>query len=144
MIRLQRVTFLALHDYLGLTTELTRSSDDPTQLQTPHRTHGTLCRRSHTHPSLISHAAKPSTDALNNTEDDSVDNESFPPSRSDSTMLHTAPLSDQTQTTTTPDLIITKNEFESVDPPKITERTGSIQIPVQKTCSSDFLPVNDR
>ena len=28
MIRLQRVTFLALHDYLGLTTELTRPDDD--------------------------------------------------------------------------------------------------------------------
>ena len=37
MIRLQRVTFLALHDYLGLTTELTRNDDNIFPIQTSHR-----------------------------------------------------------------------------------------------------------
>jgi hypothetical protein len=120
MIRLQRVTFLALHDYLGLTTELTRSSDDTSQIQTSHR------RRSHTHPNLVSNIAPTSIDRINSPEDDLIDNENFRSSQ----LIASA--SDQSQITPTPDLINSKNLFENIETPITTERNISIPISTKK------------
>jgi hypothetical protein len=135
MIRLQRVTFLALHDYLGLTTELTRSNDDTSQVRTTHRTHNNhRRRRSHTHSNLIPHSATTSMNTFNKSKDDLIDNEKFRSSRSISTTSCTSPSSDQNQTTptATPDITNNKNQFENLEPSLITERTVSIPVAAQK------------
>jgi hypothetical protein len=139
MIRLQRVTFLALHDYLGLTTELTRSNDDISQVQTTHHSqHNNHSRRTRTHPDTISHIAKPSIDTSNNPEDDLIDNDTFRPTGSISTMPYTSPSSDQTPTTMTPDITNNTNQFEHPKTPTITERTISIPKTAQKRAATNF------
>lgn len=99
MIRLQRVTFLALHDYLGLTTELTRSSDEPSQV----RTHDQRHRRrvhSHSHATVLDSIPANTTDILDMREEDSSESQSFAPVRS---------LSD-VQATSTPNTAADQNQ----------------------------------
>jgi hypothetical protein len=133
MIRLQRVTFLALHDYLGLTTELTRSNDDTAQVQTTDRTRNNHHRQqSQTLPKVTHHATTTSIDTLNNPEDDSVEDENALLSRSISTVSYTSPSADHTQTTTTPEITENDNQFKAIQVPIINERTGSIPTPVPK------------
>jgi len=121
MIRLQRVTFLALHDYLGLTTELTRSSDDTSQIQSNHHH-----RRSHNHQNLVPNLAQTSIDRINSPEDDLIDNENFQPSQL------IASISDQSQITPTPNLVNSKNQFQNIETSIPTERTTSIPISAKK------------
>ena len=141
MILLQRVTFLALHDYLGLTTELTRPDDDIFPLPTSHRSHNTHSRRTHTNPTSISHMPKTSTDTSNNHENQFVDHDTFQPSKPISIKSCNSPLSDQTPTTMTPDIANQANQFEHPKTPATTERTISIPIPMstQKSAASNFL-----
>jgi hypothetical protein len=136
MIRLQRVTFLALHDYLGLTTELTRPSDDIFPIQTTHRTQNHHRQRSQIHSNIISDLPATFTDTLNNPNDDLVDNENFPSSGSIATMPYPSLSPDQTQTTTTPEITDHKNEFENLVTPLISERTISIPTSAKKRTSS--------
>jgi hypothetical protein len=139
MIRLQRVTFLTLHDYLGLTTELTRSNNDISQVQTTHHTHDNHHRRRriHTHSNLLPDIPSASIDALNSPDDDVVNNENFRASRLTSTMSCTSPSSDQSELTTpTPNQTNNKNQFEGLPPPSTTERTISAPISIQKRSSA--------
>jgi hypothetical protein len=139
MIRLQRVTFLALHDYLGLTTELTRSNDDISHVQaTTHRTHNNHSRRTHTHPNTLSHIPQSSIDTSNTPADDLVDNDTFRSSRPSSTMPYSSTSADETPTTMTPDITNNKNEFEHPKTPSITERTISIPTSAQKRAAANF------
>jgi len=79
MIRLQRVTFLALHDYLGLTTELTRSNDEISQLQTSNQQHHRHRRtRVHSHTTVLQSIPVNPTDVA----EDSNENQNFQPIRS--------------------------------------------------------------
>lgn len=81
MIRLQRVTFLALHNYLGLTTELTRPTDEPSQVQNNdqhHRRRG----HAHSHASVLKPISANTTDPQDIPEEDSSENQNFQPARS--------------------------------------------------------------
>lgn len=101
MIRLQRVTFLALHDYLGLTTELTRPADIIPSLPSAERTqenssHQSKSRRSDTGPSSMG----TSVEALHN------GTENLQPVRTSQSVLDlsfTSPSADALQTSTTTD-----------------------------------------
>lgn len=138
MIRLQRVTFLALHDYLGLTTELTRSADELAQRPPIHRTHKDpqqhpKLKHQHSvmHTKSVPNAMTVSNETLNNALDDLVNKENPRLSRSTSTTSYTSPSSDQTQTVT-PEVSEHKNEFEALITPTTTDRTISVSIPMQK------------
>ncbi|UJR38136.1 hypothetical protein I4U23_030815 [Adineta vaga] len=146
MIRLQRVTFLALHNYLGLTTELTRSVDDPSYGQIPQKTnkdpHQQKIKRQQSliQPKSVSHTTETPIDTMTTVDpsplpplstDDLQDNDNAPFSRSISTASYTSPSSDHTQTVT-PEISDQKNEFESLAMPPTTERTVSVSIPMQK------------
>ena len=110
MIRLQRVTFLALHDYLGLTTELTRSRDGPSQVQQSQRIQGNHGRRGRMHTSSYSRVAEASVDSVHHPEDDLMDNDAFQPTRLISTISEMSPSSDQIRLIKTPELTNTKKE----------------------------------
>ena len=131
MIRLQRVTFLALHDYLGLTTELTRADDNSSQVQTTHRTHNHHHhrRRSHTHTNIVQHIPATSTDTLDTREDD---NELFQPTSLTSSVSYTSPSADQTQVTATPDVTNSINEQENVVTPLSSEAPAAVSVSAQK------------
>ena len=135
MIRLQRVTFLALHDYLGLTTELTRPTDNTSQTRTSQRTHNHH-HRSHTHSNVMNHQNIPpsSSDTYNNTEDDFVESKHVRISRSISNAAYTASSTDQTPMPT-PEISVKKNEFETLEQPPPPERTISNPVPIQKRSS---------
>ncbi|CAF3655549.1 unnamed protein product [Adineta steineri] len=138
MIRLQRVTFLALHDYLGLTTELTAVGHHQSQplvrtQSNPHRQHPKLNRQhAHAQSKTLPPVIRASTDTLNTTEDDFADNANGRLSRSISTVSYASPSSDQTETTVTPEIAEHQNEFESIPIPTIAERTKSIPMPLHK------------
>lgn len=110
MIRLQRVTFLALHDYLGLTTELTRHKDEPPHPQPLHRTQSAQQRRHRMHTNSHSRTTKITTESPNHPEDEFIDNGVFQPIRSISTINESSPLSDQVPMMQTPDLTNTRKE----------------------------------
>ena len=141
MIRLQRVTFLALHDYLGLTTELTRSNDDPLPVQSTRRTH--INPRQHPKPahpqnlvhskslSLDQHTAKAteastttSTDTLNRIDDDFNSDayaRSARASYSTSNLSYGGPPSSRSRITTIPD--VEDNEIDALETASITDRS---------------------
>jgi hypothetical protein len=132
MIRLQRVTFLALHDYLGLTTELTRTHIDIPQVPTTRRTHNSQHHHHKTNPTQSTAPITTSTDTLNNPEDNFFDDEQLQKVRlfhSNSNQSCTSVLSDisETTTTTTPETKPTKSDLENpvVERPK----GDSIKIP---------------
>ena len=110
MIRLQRVTFLALHNYLGLTTELTRPKDEPSHPQPIHRTQSAQQRRPRMHPNSQFRNTKTSTESLNHPEDDFMGPGVFQPIRPISTISESSPLSDQPQSMKTPELTNTRKE----------------------------------
>ena len=101
MIRLQRVTFLALHDYLGLTTELTRPADIIPPLPTGERPQATSVRHSKSHRADTGPSSmRTSIEALNNGE------ENFQTVRTSQSVLDlsfTSPSSDALQTSSTTD-----------------------------------------
>lgn len=127
MIRLQRVTFLALHDYLGLTTELTRSGDDRSQIPPTPRTHHQR-PRSHTHPNLLPNIPSTSVDGLNipDEDDDLNDDENYRSTESILKPSYISPALDQAGVTPTSDIINNKTKVESIETPVTTERTVSI------------------
>ncbi|CAF0985449.1 unnamed protein product [Adineta ricciae] len=141
MIRLQRVTFLALHDYLGLTTELTRSLNDTFHGQPTHKTqkdahHNKMKRQqSLIQPKSVPDTTTPSIDVLSNTTDEQADNNNIQLSRSISATSYTSPSSDHTQTVT-PEISEQTNEFEGLPAPTTTERTVSVSIPMERRLSS--------
>lgn len=110
MIRLQRVTFLALHNYLGLTTELTRHKDEPPHPQPIYRTQSVQQRRHRMDTNSHSRTTKTATDSHNHPEDDFMDQGVFQPIRSISTISESSPLSDQAQLIKTPELTSTRKE----------------------------------
>jgi hypothetical protein len=135
MIRLQRVTFLALHDYLGLTTELTRPTDNTVQAQITSRPQNNQHHHRHTHATaMTSQIPTTSSDVLNTTEDDFFDSQNPRISRSISTIADNSPSSDQTPMPT-PEISNNKNQFENIQPPPISERTISNPMPIPKRSS---------
>ncbi|CAF3432687.1 unnamed protein product [Rotaria socialis] len=133
MIRLQRVTFLALHNYLGLTTELTHSiyinpQFQPTQDNHSHKLNN---QRRHSHSNVSVHGADISKDALNNIEEDLIDNENIQSSTSVTIASCNSPSSYETQTTPISAMNDNKNEFETMEVPSSTEPTVSMAVPTQ-------------
>ena len=119
MIRLQRVTFLALHNYLGLTTELTHSDVVSLKRQTTGSRHSThYQKRDHQltdmQSNVISHSIVPSNDTLNNAEDVLIRDKNSRSSLSVATKSYNSPSSDQTETPTIFAAINSKNEFENI------------------------------
>ena len=137
MIRLQRVTFLALHNYLGLTTELTHSDIVSLKRQTTGNRHSTYCQKSDHQPSdihsnIISHSMTTSNDTLNNAEDALTRDKNSRSSLSTATKLYSSSSSDQTEILTTPATINSKNEFENIQGQFHTELTESNSSPTKK------------
>ncbi|CAF4036383.1 unnamed protein product [Rotaria sp. Silwood2] len=136
MIRLQRVTFLALHNYLGLTTELTHSHYVPPQDQTMHDTQNNHYKRNHqrinTHSTSVPYATTISIDTLSNTQNDLIDNENFRSLTSIPTTSNNSPSSTQTDIATIPEMDDNKNGFDNIEASSSTEQTASIQISTQK------------
>lgn len=133
MIRLQRVTFLALHDYLGLTTELTRAKDEPSFSQHSHRIQGTHGRRGRQLTNTYSRTAEPSADSIHHAEDDLMDDNAFQPARPISTISEMSPSSDQIHLIKTPELTNTKKESTTLS---LTGRT--IPMTKQKEAANNF------
>ena len=135
MIRLQRVTFLALHDYLGLTTELTRPTDLPATPfpsdDLPSRHQKGTQPRTVTHSTTTTAATGLSTETLNNIEEDIDEKESAQSVRTSHSAfeLCVSPPSDLIPTSPGSDAIDPSNELE---PPLTTERTISVPIVRQK------------
>ena len=120
MIRLQRVTFLALHDYLGLTTELTRPSDIIPSLPSRERPQeNSKLHRSETGPS----SKRMSVDENSN------EKETFQPVRSSQSVLDLSFTSPTTDTPPTdPKLIetpVTNDERISVEISTGRKRSGN-------------------
>ncbi|CAF1377531.1 unnamed protein product [Rotaria sordida] len=143
MIRLQRVTFLALHNYLGLTTELTHSAYIPPQDQNTHDVHHNHHhkrnhQRTHTHAKIIPPPSTTSTDTLNHTEDDSMDNENFQSLTSIPATSTNSPLSNYTEIPTISEINNDKNEFENIDTSPSTEQTTSHRISAQKRSTNFY------
>lgn len=132
MIRLQRVTFLALHDYLGLTTELTRPNDPPPSSYRPHdlpsrHAKGTQPRNVN-HSNVINTGTGLSSETLNNIEEDINEKENAQAIRASLSAfnLSTSPPSDILPPSAGSDATDTTHEHDHLETPLMSERTTSI------------------
>lgn len=128
MIRLQRVTFLALHNYLGLTTELTHPNCIYTPVQHKDDSQKHKIRHSHIN---VNTQAEVSTNTLNRNEADSTDNERLGSSKP-IPITSCNSLSYDSPTTPASQINNNSNVFEGVEASSNTEETNPISIPAQK------------
>jgi hypothetical protein len=139
MIRLQRVTFLALHDYLGLTTELTSANDtlssglSPTTLRSDRRKTGR--QRTSAQAKVILPSIRNSTDTLDHLDNDSSEKENLQSVRASRSVVDLSCASSSPVVTQENSMSATPNptsETEHTDTKSAHERTNSNTNPTMK------------
>lgn len=146
MIRLQRVTFLALHDYLGLTTELTHFDDiipSPISHQRNGRSHASRStksdiERSGQRSSLNSASMKKKTEKFTQIRDDFIAKENLQTSRSVVDLSCTSPSTEALVYSTVSETTGIKNGSEHAETTVSPEKQNSIPIPTTKR-SANFM-----